>query len=86
MAYLGFRFIRDSINSGGTVLVHCFAGVSRSSTCVIAYLMQEKKKTFFEAFTFVRSKRQIAFPNIGFQKQLAELELTLSGKNVALSG
>ena len=60
------------------MLVHCFAGVSRSSTCVIAYLMQVKKMSFVDAFTFVRSKRSIAFPNIGFQRQLAELDAMLS--------
>jgi protein-tyrosine phosphatase len=31
-------FIREGISKGG-VLVHCHAGVSRSSSCVIAYLM-----------------------------------------------
>ena len=41
--------------------------------------MQEKKKSFVDAFTFVRSKRSIAYPNIGFQRQLAELEAILNG-------
>jgi len=31
-------FIKEGILKGG-VLVHCHAGVSRSSSCVIAYLM-----------------------------------------------
>lgn len=31
-------FIKEGISKGG-VLVHCFAGVSRSSSCVIAFLM-----------------------------------------------
>jgi dual specificity phosphatase 12 len=38
-------FIKDGIAKGG-VLVHCYAGVSRSSSCVIAYLMQEKNQSF----------------------------------------
>jgi dual specificity phosphatase 12 len=38
-------FIKEGMRSGG-VLVHCFAGVSRSASCVIAFLMQERKMTF----------------------------------------
>ena len=35
-------FIKNGIENGGGVLVHCYAGVSRSASCVIAFLMQEK--------------------------------------------
>jgi len=31
-------FIREGMAKGG-VLVHCYAGVSRSASCVMAYLM-----------------------------------------------
>ena len=30
-------FIDQALDSGGVVLVHCYAGVSRSASCVIAY-------------------------------------------------
>lgn len=42
-------FIKEAMSKGG-VLVHCYAGVSRSASCVIAYLMQEKDMKFQEAF------------------------------------
>ena len=42
-------FIKEAIDGGGTILVHCFAGMSRSSSCVIAYLICEHKLTFFDA-------------------------------------
>jgi len=58
-------FIKEGISKGG-VLVHCFAGVSRSSSCVIAFLMQDRGLTFQEAFSFASKKRPIIFPNIGF--------------------
>jgi protein-tyrosine phosphatase len=58
-------FIKEGINRGG-VLVHCYAGVSRSSACVIAYLMQEKGMQFQDAFSFASKRRPIIFPNMGF--------------------
>ena len=57
--------------------MHCYAGVSRSATCVIAYLMQEKNLSFQKAFAFASSKRPVIFPNMGFQKQLCEFEKLL---------
>ena len=69
-------FIKEGIRQGG-VLVHCHAGVSRSSACVIAYLMQDKGLSFQDAFKYASSRRPIIFPNMGFQKQLHEFEKLL---------
>jgi len=46
--------------------VHCYAGVSRSATIVIAYLMAEMNMGFMDAFSFTKSKRFVVFPNFGF--------------------
>ena len=59
-------FIKDGMTRGGGVLVHCFAGVSRSATVVIAYLMQEKNMSFSDAFAFASKRRPVIFPNMGF--------------------
>ena len=59
------QFIREGVRSGG-VLVHCVAGVSRSATCVIAYLMQEEEMSFPMAFAKASQKRPVIFPNVGF--------------------
>lgn len=53
------------------VFVHCIAGVSRSPTIVIAYLMRKEKKNFEDAFTFVKGQRPCIQPNVGFRAQLA---------------
>lgn len=51
--------------SKGVVLVHCYFGVSRSATVVIAYIMKKYQLTYTEAFEKVKSKRHIVFPNQG---------------------
>lgn len=63
------------------VLVHCVAGVSRSATVVIAYLMKYKKLDLRSAFNFCNSLRPVVRPNNGFMQQLINYELQLFGKN-----
>jgi protein-tyrosine phosphatase len=41
----------------GKVFVHCFAGISRSATCVIAFLIDQRYMNFEEALLFVKRKR-----------------------------
>lgn len=74
------KFIKEAIKGKGKVFVHCFAGVSRSATIVIAYLMSEHRMSFQDAFKYVRSRRSIINPNDGFRKQLQtfQKELVLS--------
>ena len=52
------------------VFVHCAAGMSRSPTIVIAYLMWKKKLLLSEAIDFVKNKRPEISPNLNFMKQL----------------
>lgn len=54
----------------GRVLVHCNAGVSRSATVCIAYLMAIEAMTFPQAYDLVKSKRPCIQPNAGFMRQL----------------
>ena len=48
-------------------------GMSRSSTCVLAYLMLKKDMTALDALQEVRRHREIR-PNDGFLRQLADLD------------
>lgn len=65
-----YKFIDDCVENGGKILVHCAAGISRSSTFVICYLIKKLQITFEEALKIVQAGREIACPNTGFRKQL----------------
>ncbi|KAL7074810.1 hypothetical protein ACQ4LE_005604 [Meloidogyne hapla] len=71
------KFIYNAVGNGGKVLIHCNAGISRSTSIVIAYLMHYKKLTVDKALEHVRSQRPIARPNDGFMRQLREYEREL---------
>ena len=45
-------------------------GISRSATVVCAYLVATTSMNATEAIDFVREKRDVACPNIGFRHQL----------------
>ncbi|KAJ2946755.1 hypothetical protein O0L34_g12814 [Tuta absoluta] len=64
------EFIKQALSSGGTVLVHCYFGVSRSAAIVIAYVMEKHQLCYEDALQVVRSKRRFVHPNIGFEAQL----------------
>ncbi|XP_076145029.1 dual specificity protein phosphatase 19b isoform X2 [Alosa pseudoharengus] len=65
-----FAFIDQARNQGGVVLVHCNAGVSRSASVAIAYLMSRDTLSFQEALDAVKAARPSVCPNPGFLKQL----------------
>lgn len=58
----------------GNLLVHCAAGVSRSASVVIAYLMTRKHMSFVHALAHVRHARSVVWPNEGFLEQLKMLD------------
>ena len=75
-------FIKNAIAEGKNVLVHCFAGVSRSASVVIAYLMKYHKMEFNAAVSFVRAKRPWINPNYGFQAQLRRFGIFLKDQKL----
>ena len=80
------KYFKDSIKfieESDKVFVHCFAGVSRSATLVIAYLMWKNHKPFKETREFVNEHRWIG-PNLGFKQQLLIFEDKLKEANYDL--
>ncbi|XP_068938330.1 serine/threonine/tyrosine-interacting protein isoform X2 [Petaurus breviceps papuanus] len=68
------EFIDGSLQTGGKVLVHGNAGISRSAALVIAYIMETFGVKYREAFTYVQERRFCINPNAGFVHQLQEYE------------
>ncbi|XP_018013855.1 uncharacterized protein LOC108670877 [Hyalella azteca] len=78
----GAQFIDDCLSSGGKVLVHCFMGISRSSTIAAAFLMLRRNMGVMEALTTLRRRRSI-YPNDGFLHQLVQLDSRLAKQRKA---
>jgi len=68
------EYIHDILSRGEKVLVHCFAGKSRSTTIMISYLIKHHKMSVDQALDIIRSKRPVIRPNIGFVSQLRAYE------------
>lgn len=67
-------FIHSWVSREQPVLVHCRAGVSRSASTVIAYLIEYQGYSLHDAFFLVRSHRAVITPNVGFMEKLGEFE------------
>ncbi|OCT71244.1 dual specificity protein phosphatase 5 [Xenopus laevis] len=67
-------FIDSVKRAGGRVLVHCEAGISRSPTICMAYLMKTRKFHLEEAFEYIKQRRSLISPNFSFMGQLLHYE------------
>ncbi|XP_041253730.1 dual specificity protein phosphatase 1 isoform X3 [Onychostruthus taczanowskii] len=74
-------FIDSVKNEGGRVFVHCQAGISRSATICLAYLMRTNRVKLDEAFEFVKQRRSIISPNFSFMGQLLQFESQVLAPN-----
>jgi protein-tyrosine phosphatase len=62
---------------GQNILVHCAAGVSRSASIVIAYIMSAQRVDYETALALVRADRHFICPNEGFVLQLRQWQMAL---------
>ncbi|XP_023660861.1 dual specificity protein phosphatase 7-like isoform X2 [Paramormyrops kingsleyae] len=70
-------FIEEACSKKCGVLVHCLAGISRSVTVTVAYLMQKRHMSLNDAYDFVKRKKSNISPNFNFMGQLLDFERTL---------
>jgi protein-tyrosine phosphatase len=57
-------FMQSACESGGKILVHCAAGISRSATTVAAYLHYSKQMELNDALTYIMACRPIVNPAV----------------------
>lgn len=77
-----YDFIEQILDKHKSVLVFCRAGVSRSSTICIYYLMKKFNLTYEDALQYMKSCRSQIQPNIGFEKQLITAEKSIFNSNL----
>jgi protein-tyrosine phosphatase len=67
-------FIDREHAKGGKTLVHCRAGISRSATICLAYLIKTRGYGWEQAYNFVKQRRSLINPNFNFMGQLQKFE------------
>lgn len=75
------EFINKAKLSGGNILIHCQLGISRSTTCLIAYMIKNMGYSTVTAMQFIKNKRPQIMPNFGFLQQLKNYEQRLKFEN-----
>ncbi|KAJ9573905.1 hypothetical protein L9F63_008704 [Diploptera punctata] len=71
--------IEEVRNAGGKTLVHCVAGISRSASLCLAYLIKHERMPLKKAYAHLKTRRPTIKPNTGFFTQLIEFEIRFLG-------
>ena len=65
--------IREKLQQGKNVLVHCRAGISRSATVVISFICDFMGYSYRQGYLLVQKNRNVIEPNAGFEALLKQL-------------
>lgn len=77
--------VHTVMKDNGTVIVHCHAGMSRSPTFMAFYLITYCRMDAMKALQFLKNRRSIVYPNLGFLTIMAEYERELDRRNPGIS-
>eukprot|EP01036_Dinobryon_divergens_P024123 gene24124-32540_t len=69
--------ISKAISSGKSVLVHCYASISRAAVLIIAYIMESNRVSAENATAILKEKWDASWPNDTFVRNLLAFEKTL---------
>lgn len=72
----GADFVEAAVQGGGTILIHCHRGISRSATIAIAYLVRATQQPAESVFEQLRACRRVIDPNLGYWVALKTWEQT----------
>jgi len=76
-----YSIIDSYLSSNFGVLIHCYAGVSRSVTIAAGYLIWKYNMKTRDALCLIKRNRPIAYPNFNFVIQLVNFEQKINPNN-----
>ncbi|CAF1659955.1 unnamed protein product [Rotaria magnacalcarata] len=75
------EFIQQAVTNHGHILIHCNAGISRSASIVLAYLIGIHQMKYDDAYQLLKTTRSNIKPNDGFIQQLKEYAAEIARTN-----
>lgn len=72
---IAYNFIENAVSRNEKVLVHCYAGMSRSASILVYYFMKKNGIDYYSSKKYIKSKRPIIEPNDFFAQQLKEYDI-----------
>jgi len=74
-----YNFMVGSQKPHSKLFIHCKLGQNRSASLVIGFLMRYQQCCLFDAYTFLKQKRELIHPHFKYMRQLRELDIQLNG-------
>jgi len=74
-----YNFMVGSQKPHNKLFIHCKLGQNRSASLVIGFLMRYQQCCLFDAYTYLKQKREIIHPHFKYMRQLRELDIQLNG-------
>jgi len=68
------KWIKQGMDQGKKILIHCAQGISRSVSLIIAYLIKYNQWTYEKSLKSIKRYQPMAKPNESFRRQLLKFE------------